>query len=193
MAPPALDISNTIAYTATVFGAVALILACIGIGTPNWQTTYSDSPSNRNISTTINFYYACSYVAGFPSVCYNRATHRQPPYSPNSNDYYQRQQNAAGLAIVGILFLAFGTIATLLMARDVFKANVKHLNFLPAALLFLATLFMLAALAEGSRTMMYNDYSANLYATGHLLTIISLLFSSFAGGRIHAVKMQEGA
>ena len=52
-------------------------------------------------------------------------------------------------------------------------------------LLFLAALFMVAALAEGSRVTLYNSYSANLVETGHLLTIFSMGLVAFASGRLH--------
>jgi hypothetical protein len=49
----------------------------------------------------------------------------------------------------------------------------------------LASLFILAALAEGSRVTMYNSYSAILVQTGHLLTIFSMGVIAFASGRLH--------
>ncbi|UJR34778.1 hypothetical protein I4U23_027557 [Adineta vaga] len=96
-------------------------------------------------------------------------------------------RNASGLGIAGIILLAFGIAATLIMALGFL--SVWFLNFIPGALLFLACLFMLAAMAEGSRYLVFRGYSANLYQAGHLLTILSLFLSSLAGGRIaHAAK-----
>ena len=39
---------------------------------------------------------------------------------------------------------------------------------------------MLAGMAEGSRYLLYNGYSANLYQSGHLFTILALFFSTLA-------------
>ena len=98
------------------------------------------------------------------------------------SDYNGRIQNAAALCIVGIVFLFFGTVATLIMALDYLPVWV---NILPPTLLFLACLFMLAGMAEGARYLIYNDYSANLYQAGHLLAMLALFLSAFAGGRIN--------
>ncbi|CAF1688039.1 unnamed protein product [Adineta ricciae] len=91
-------------------------------------------------------------------------------------------RNASGLGIVGIIFIAFGIVATILMALGIFSE--WFLNFIPGVLFFLASLFMLAGIAEGSRYLTYNAYSANLYEAGHLFTILALFLSSLAGGRI---------
>ncbi len=53
--------------------------------------------------------------------------------------------------------------------------------------LFIACLFMLAGMAEGAYVLYYNDYSANLYPTAHLLTIFSFLMSCIASGRLHTI------
>ena len=42
---------------------------------------------------------------------------------------------------------------------------------------------MLAALAEGSRTILYNGYSAKLYQAAHVISIFSLLSSAYASGK----------
>jgi hypothetical protein len=97
-------------------------------------------------------------------------------------------QNAAGLCVVAILFLFFGIIATLIMA---FIPLSIWTDFLPPSILFLACLFMLAGMAEGSRYLLYNDYSANLYQAGHLFTMLALFLSAFAAGRIHFFRMKE--
>jgi hypothetical protein len=64
-------------------------------------------------------------------------------------------------------------------------------TLIPPAFFFLACLFMLAGMAEGARYLLYNDYSANLYQTGHLLTMFSLFLSAFAAGRIHFSRWTE--
>jgi hypothetical protein len=97
-------------------------------------------------------------------------------------------QNAGALCIVGIIFLFFGTLTTLIMTIVYFQTWI---TLIPPALLFLASLFMLAGMAEGSRYLFYNDYSANLYQTGHLLTMLTLFLSAFTAGRIHFSRWTE--
>jgi hypothetical protein len=167
-----------------------VLLACIGIGTPNWQTTYTLSSNQLQISSTNNFFYACVFTTNNNVTCYNRNA-SLTGYINNGfsslfytfaagNDTNTRLQNAGGLSIVGIGFLAFGVIAALIMA---FAAVSAVLNLIPTVLLFLACLFMLAGLAEGSRALIYNDYAANLYQTAHLLTMLSFGLSALVAGR----------
>lgn len=183
------NVSQTIAFVAVVFGTIAVVLTCVGIGTPSWQTTYA--PLNGTtyfVAARTNFFYSCTYSSnGTLNNCTNRdnTLYGYPGYSSNHawmSDYNARIQNAAALCIVGIVLLFFGTIATLIMALDYLPVWV---NILPPALLFLACLFMLVGMAEGSRYLIYNDYSANLYQTGHLLTMLTLFLSAFAAGRIN--------
>lgn len=103
-------------------------------------------------------------------------------------DYNLRMQNAAGLCIVAILFLTDGIIMTLIMALIPLSLWI---NLLSPAFIFLACLFMLAGMAEGSRYLLYNDYSANLYQAGHLFTMLSLFLSALAAGRIHFLRMKD--
>jgi hypothetical protein len=188
-------ISLTFVIIAAVFGIIALIILCVGVGTPNWESTYASNSTNGSYSVTgtANFFYTCVVVSNSSNNCTTRTTNLTgyPRYSsayPWMTDYNLRMQNAAGLCVVGILFLAFGIIATLLIA---FIAFSPWTNLLSPALFFLASLFMLAGMAEGSRYLLYNDYSANLYQAGHLFTILALFFSGIAGGRIHLFRMNE--
>jgi hypothetical protein len=64
-------------------------------------------------------------------------------------------------------------------------------NFLPPSVFFLACLFMLAGMAEGSHYLLFNDYSTNLYQAGSLFTTLALLLSAFVSGRIHFFRMRE--
>ena len=91
-------------------------------------------------------------------------------------------QHAGALLVVGICMLGLGTLITLSMNCIQLPGL---LAFIAPILLFLAALFILAALAEGSRVTTYNGYSANLVETGHLLTIFSMGLVGFAGGRLH--------
>lgn len=182
-------VSQTIAFIAVAFGAIALVLVCVGIATPNWQTTYvSSSNTSFYVGARTNFFYSCTFWNNGTLInCTNRDNnlYGYPGYSANNawmSDYNRRIQNAGALCIVGIIFLFFGTIATLVMALDYLPVWI---NILPPGLLFLACLFMLAGMAEGSRYFLYNDYSANLFQTGHLLTMFALFLSAFAAGRIN--------
>ena len=167
------------AYLSAFLSIIAIILACIGVGTPSWQIVYSDAPNNTLTTTTTNFYYMC-YASN--STCTS---------SPYSRESYIHLRQASGLAIVGILFLFFGTIGTCLIglrsADD--SLNIKGTRrhdlhiFLGPLCLFIGTITILAALAEGSKTIVYNGYSAKLYQTAHVVSIFALLSSAYASGR----------
>lgn len=188
------SLSQKIAFIAVVFGVIALILVCVGIGTPKWELTYTDTGlGTYALATTANFFYTCSFTNGTFNNCTSRTNNltNYPGYSsayPWQTDYNLRMQNAAGLCVVGIVFVAFGIIMTVIMALIPLSILV---NLLAPILFFLACLFMLAGMAEGSRYLLYNGYSANLYQSGHLFTILALFFSTFAAGRIHFFRMKE--
>ena len=183
--------SQKICYVAVAFGIAALVLTCVGIATPSWYAAYaSTGDGNYAKIGTANFFYTCVfYATGALQNCTNRdsSLYGYPGYdlsnsSPWMADYYRRIQTAGALCIIGIILLFLGTLATLLMAIMYFQTWV---TLIPPILLFLACLFMLAGMAEGARYLLYNDYSANLYQAGHLLTMFTLLLSAFAAGRIH--------
>lgn len=180
----------TIAFiiTSTIFGAIALLLACVGIGTPNWQSTRVTLNGQTNLLSTANFFYACRFTAnGTLRSCDQRSSNRDiNQYYPidalgNQTEWNQHLDAAAGLCIVGIIFIFLGTLTTVLM---ICAGIAGWIYFIGPICLFLATLFMLAGMAEGAYVLYYNDYSANLYQTAHLLTIFSFLISSIAAGRI---------
>ncbi|UJR32529.1 hypothetical protein I4U23_019991 [Adineta vaga] len=183
------NISRIIAFISIAFSAIALLLACVGIGTPNWQSTYQYSSGSAQRSSTNNFFYACSFFTnGSLNQCLNRdgnLFYYDSPFSglyTSANDTSVRLQNAAGLSVIGIIFIAFGIVATLIMAVVSLSA---WMNLIAPILLFLACLFMLAGLAEGARIIVFNDYSADLYITAHLLTIFSFGICTLAAGRFH--------
>lgn len=190
------SLSQKIAFIAVAFGTVALILVCVGIGTPKWDSTYSDTGNGTYaLASTANFFYTCSFTNGSFNNCTTRTSNltNYPGYSstyPWAVDYNLRMQNAAGLCIVAIIFLAFGIVMTIIMALIPLE---KLVNLLAPIFFFLACLFMLAGMAEGSRYLLYNDYSANLYQSGFLFTILTLFISTLAAGRIHFFRMKEEA
>ena len=188
------SVSRTIAFIAVAFAGLALLLVCVGIGTPKWESQYTDTGlGTYALAGTANFFYTCSFTNGSYNNCTSRTSSltNYPRYSsiyPWMTDYNLRMQNAAGLCIVAILILVFGLIMTLIMALIPLS---KWWNLLPPILLFLACLLMLAGLAEGARYLLYNGYSGDLYQAGFLFTILALCFSTLAAGRIHFFRMKE--
>ncbi|CAF1588902.1 unnamed protein product [Rotaria sp. Silwood1] len=188
------NLSQKLSLVAVTFGVIALVFTCVGISTPNWELSYTKtSVPSYSLSSTANFFYTCHFTNGSYEDCTSRTVNlmNYPRYLssyPWMTDYYLRIQNAAGLCIVGILFLVFGTMTTLILA---FIPLSTWINIIPSILLFFACLFMLAGMAEGSRYLLYNGYSANLYQAGHLFTILTLSLSSFTIGRIHFSRMKE--
>ena len=183
------SLSQKICFIAVAFGVIALILTCVGVGTPNWDAQYFSTTGGGYAKlVTTNFFYACVFdTNGGLQNCTNRGSslygyRGYVSSNPWMSDYYQRMQNAGALCIVGIILLFLGTLATLLMAIMFFQTWV---TLIAPILLFLACLFMLAGMAEGARYLQYNDYSAILYQAGHLLTMFTLMLSAFAAGRIH--------
>jgi hypothetical protein len=182
-------LSQIIAFVAVAFGVVALVLSCIGIATPNWYEGYTATANGYYTTSTANFWYSCIYSAldGSYTSCTNRNnTLSGYPVLEGAGgweyDYYQRMQNAGALCIVGILFLFFGTLGTLIMGLVYLPAWP---NVVPPALLFIASLFMVAGLSEGSRFLTYRGYAANLYQSGQVITSFTLLLSTLAAGRIN--------
>ncbi|CAF1415530.1 unnamed protein product [Adineta ricciae] len=183
------NISKIMGIVAVVFGFVALVLTCVGVGTIQWYIS-----GNANyITSATNFFSYCTYdgTTGNQISCSQRTAYAHPfcdasytasTVAISNSDCHYRMRNAAALTLVGIILLAFGMVLTLVMALGLLSE--WFLNLIPGILLFLASLFMLAGLAEGARYIAYNSYSASLYEAGHLFTILSLFLSSFAGGRI---------
>ncbi|CAF1203371.1 unnamed protein product [Rotaria sordida] len=190
------NLSRKIAFIAVIFGVIALVFVCVGISTPNWESSYTNTGvASYSLSGTANFFFTCHFTNGSYNNCTTRTGNLigYPRYSSSYSwmtDYYVRIQNAAGLCIVGILFLGFGTIMTLIMAIIPLSTWI---NLIPSISLFFACLFMLAGMAEGSRYLLYNNYSANLYQTGHLFTMLTLFLTAFTTGRIHFSRMKEKA
>ncbi|CAM2714455.1 unnamed protein product [Rotaria socialis] len=180
--------NNTFIIITIVFGGIALLLACVGIGTPNWQSAQAVINGQSYVISTANFFYACrSNLNGTAMNCIHRSDNRNiNQYYPinarwNQTEWNQHLDNAAGLCIVGIFFIFVGTLTTLLMCVENLATWIYLIS--PTGL-FIACLFMLAGMAEGAYVLYYNDYAANLYQTAHLLTILSFLVSCIAAGRI---------
>lgn len=163
-------LSRVLIVTAGMFAIAALTLSVVGTATYSWFF-YQDSAGN---TLFYNFFTVCQgQVLNQSSTCFD-----MPRYTALGIG----TQHAAGLLVVALCLLGLGMLITLAM-------NCIQLDgilaFIAPILLFLAALFMVGALAEGSRVMTYNSYSANLVETGHLLTIFSMGLVGFASGRLH--------
>ncbi|CAF0744362.1 unnamed protein product [Adineta ricciae] len=177
-----------------ISGTLALLFVCVGIGTPKWESSYvNTSDGSYALSNTANFFYTCSFTKGVFNNCTSRTEYLKgyPRYSisfPWARDYNSHLQSAAGLCTVAILILALSLVVTLvILVHSLFAWT----NLASPLLFFITCLLMTAGLAEGSRCLLFNDYSANLYQTGYLLSIFSLFISAFVTGRIHFFRKQE--
>jgi hypothetical protein len=170
-----------------VAGGISLVLACVGIATPNWQITEATATNGRTYTnSTANFFYACLLNStGDVIGCDLRSknTNLQQYYSisaaGNQSDWNHHLNTAAGFSIIGIIFIFFGTLATILM---LIGQSLPWIHLVAPSMLFVACLFMLAGLAEGARVLLFNGYAAHLYETAHLLTIFSFLITALVGG-----------
>ncbi|CAF1142580.1 unnamed protein product [Adineta steineri] len=174
-----------------IFGGIALVLACVGIGTPNWQSTKVTVNEQTYTVRTANFFYACQfYLNDSTTNCIQRSSNRNiNQYYPidargNQTEWNQHLDSAAGLSIVGIIFIFLGTVTTLVMLPGTWAVWIYLIG---PICFFLACLFMLAGMAEGAYVLYYNDYAANLYQTAHLITIFSFLMSSITAGRLYTI------
>ena len=171
-----------------ISGAIAFLLTCTGIGTSHWQISRATMTNGQSyISSTANFFYTCTLNQNEEVInCYRRNQNMSiEQYYPiigasgNANDWNRHLNAAAGLSIIGIILIFSGTVATILMFTN---QSLPWIFPVAPAMLFSACLFMLGGLAEGTHVLYYNGYAANLYQTGHLLTIFSFLCSAFVGG-----------
>ncbi len=155
--------SRILILTASFFSMAALALAIVGIATNFW---YYSQDSSGNVLYYNLFTLCTGNVINGSSICTGM---------PQGTALGIGTQNAASFLVVAICLLGCGMLVILFM------------NFvqLTGILVFLATLFMVATFAEGSRVTIFNSYSAILVQTSHVLTIFSLGIIAFASGRIH--------
>ncbi|CAF3881100.1 unnamed protein product, partial [Rotaria sp. Silwood1] len=129
---------------------------CVGAGTRSWYVEY-DSTGLTAIWYT-NSFYTCYAING---TCWSNqgllssVSSDQQPITRSagiSTDYYLRLRHAAALLILGILFVAFGLIASVFLMLPSGKIKIFNgrLNILTAFLLAVAALFQRAALSEGA-------------------------------------------
>ena len=190
---------------AVVLASIGLLLLCVGVGTPAWHIDYLDATGAAvNVSWYTNFFYTCYNPNG---TCYSNqnlassynGTPQPITYTAQSSvltpifgstDYYVRLRNAAGLSIVGLLFVAIGIVVTILLIIPSlrFVQFDGRLNLIGAFIFAVAALFERAALSEGQRQMNFNGYSANLYQTGHALTIAAVPITAFIAGRLYSYR-----
>ena len=137
--------------------------------------------------TSLNFFYSCNY---YPDNTLDKCIQRQESmfYYPNFaqiewiNAYQAVTEHAGALCIVGIVFLSLGILFTLIMTVLYCPSSFYCL---PPGAYFLACLFMAVGLAEGSYVLIYNGYSAILFQTGQVTTMLAFCLSTFAAGRNH--------
>jgi hypothetical protein len=91
---------------------VALLLACVGIGTPNWQSYKYVINGTTYTNSTANFFYACFNPGNQNSLnCQSRSPGSDArsfyPIDSNQNttDFNNRLNNAAGLSIAGLVLI----------------------------------------------------------------------------------------
>ncbi len=189
--------TNQILITiSVVFGSIALTFSCIGTATSNWQTVSKNTTSGQlYISHTANFFYAC-HLNSVQQVlsCGERSTnisilqYYRFYIKANQSVLNFHLNTAAGFSIIGIIFIFLEIITTLLMS---FGKQGERIYLIVPIFLFIACLFMLPGLAEGSRVLYYNGYSANLYETAHVLAIFSFLISTIVAGQLFQAPLRS--
>lgn len=186
------DHQKKLCIIAIIFASISLVLLCVGIGTSSWHIGYNTA--GTTIQWYTNYFYTCYAVNG---SCWSNQYlvssivdyYAQPITESKgvSTDYYTRLRNAAALGTIGLIFVFFGLIAIifLLIPSRRLKAFNGRLNLIAAFLLAIGALFQRAALSEGQHQLTLNGYSANLYDTGHALTIFTVAICAFVAGRIY--------
>lgn len=189
-------INQLLIIAAVLIGAVALILACVGIGTPNWQVDYKNTTSGElHIVRTANFFYACRLnLAGEIVACGERSSNSNIAlyYSINATGnetvWNWHLNTAAGLSIIGIIQTFFAIIATMFM---LFGDRAEWIYIVAPCFHFLACLFLLGGIAEGSRVLLSNGLSAHLFESAHGLTMFCFLICCIAAGRLFHIPSQS--
>jgi len=163
-------LSRVFIFTAGLFTIAALTLSIVGTATYYWYY----NQDSTGAALFYNFFTLCTgQILNGSSNCFDM---------PRNTPLGLGTQNAAGLLVVALCLLGLGLLITLGM-NCIQLTGI--LAFIAPIVLFLAALFMVGALAQGSRVTTYNNYSANLVETGHLLTIFSMGLIAFASGRLH--------
>ena len=189
-------LNQLLIITGVLAGAIALLLACVGIGTPNWQVEYKNTTLGElHIVRTANFFYACRMnLAGENLGCGERASNSNIAqyYSINGTGnetiWNWHLNSAAGLSIMGIIYTLFGIVATMLM---LFGDRAEWIYVVAPGFYFLACLFMLAGLAEGSRVLLSNGFSAHIFQSAHAMTMFSFLICCITAGRLFHLPRQS--
>lgn len=189
-------INQLLIIISVLVGAVALVLACAGLGTSNWQVNYKNTTSgNLHIVRTANFFYACRLnLAGEILGCGDRSSNSNiiHYYSINATGdeaiWNRHLDAAAGLSIMGIIFIFFGIIATMLM---LFGDRGEWIYIVAPCLYLFACLFMTAGFGEGCRVLLANGFSAKLFQSAHGLVIFCFLIDCIVAGRLFHIHSQS--
>ena len=174
--PRADSLSRALIIIASFFAVSALTLSIVGISTRYW---YYSKDSSGTVFYYNLFTQCIENENNHTAICIDMQ--RQTTLGLGT-------QNAAALLIVAICLLGCGTLVTLTM---IFIRLPGILVLLAPVTLFLATLFMVAALVECSKVTIYNSYSAHLVQTSHILTIFAMGMIAFASGRLHFSSYQQ--
>jgi hypothetical protein len=168
--------SRILIITASFFSIAALTLSIVGIATRSW---YYYQYTNSTVIYYNLFTQCTGNVNNGASVCTDIL---------RTTDFGLGTQYAAAFLVVAICLLGCGMLVILLMN---FVQLTGGLLFVAPILLFLATLFMVAAFVEASKVTIYNSYSANLVQTSHIVTIFAMGIITFASGRLHIRYYQQ--
>ena len=163
-------LSRSMIFTSALVSIVALTLTIVGTATYSW---YYNQDSN-GIILSYNLFTLCTgSILNGSSNCIDM---------PRGTLLGLGTQQAAGLLIVGICLLGISMLIVLGMNVILLTGT---LALIAPTVHFLAALFIMAGLAQGSRVTIYNSYSSYLVETGYLLTILSMGLIGFASGRLH--------
>lgn len=189
-------INQLLIITSVLVGAVALVLACAGIATPNWQVNYKNTTSgDLHIVRTANFFYACRLnLAGEILGCGERNTNSNilQYYSINATGdetiLNWHLNTAAGLSIMGIILIFFAMLATMLM---LFGERGEWIYIVAPCLYLLVCVFITAGFGEGCRVLLTNGFSAKLFQSAQGLVIFCFLINCIAAGRLFRIPSQS--
>jgi hypothetical protein len=163
-------LSRLVLFIAGLVTIVALVLSIVGTATYSWY--YNQDSFGNTVS--YNFFTMCQgNLLNSTSTCIDM---------PRQTTMGISTQNAGALLVFALGLLGLAMLITLAMN---FVQLTGILAFIAPIVHFFAALFMLASMAEGSRVLQYNNYSAHLVQTGHILTILSMGLTAFAGARLH--------
>lgn len=168
--PPIDAFSRILILLTSFFAIAALSLSIVGIATYSWYSSASADGTTQNY----NLFVVCNGNSrNGSSICTEIS---------RGTDFGRITRNASAFLVVGICLL--GCAMLLILAMNFIRLS-GILLFIAPIIFFLASLFILACLAEAARATQFNSYSAYLVETSLMSTIFCLGLSAFASGRLH--------